>query len=241
MYSQMIQRGHCTVYVYVDGESNYIRTDSAIKSKFGNEVGIADVEHVHDVGMEGSYPDPGPVLRHNGTCQFFWDTGYGRMLRGPIERQTIAKVYYFGGIQGDDDAVHAASIFMRSNGCMPMVVRESLADKGRRQNRGASRQLIEKPKGVDALLVATLLDDAYRGNFDACVLLTSDSDYVPAIEIVQRLGKPVLVFGFGSGLGVRSRLLHVPDVFLDLEPYVQTSYRQRGSAHIDHPIPPHHQ
>jgi uncharacterized LabA/DUF88 family protein len=152
------------------------------------------------------------------------------MLRGPIERQTISKAYYFGSVQGDDDLLHDAAVYIRSQGCTPMLVREQKGVAARRRDRGVSKGLIEKPKGVDALLVARLLDDAYRDNFDACVLLTSDVDFVPAIQIVQRLGKPVLVFGYSNGLGSRSLLLHVPDVFLDLVSHVETGYRRKVGA-----------
>ncbi|MDO9598822.1 MAG: NYN domain-containing protein [Azoarcus sp.] len=213
-----------TVYVYVDGESNYIRTEAAFRKRYGEDASLSEATFCHSRGLEGSYPDPGPVLRHRSEFQFFWDTSYGRMLRGPIERRAMAKVYYFGAVQGDEDAIHNAAVYMRSNGCTPMLVREAKQLALRRHDRRQQRKLIEKPKGVDSLLVARLLDDAYRGNFDACVLLTSDADFIPAIEIVQRLGKPVLVFGFESGLSERSKLLHVPDVFLDLDPHVQTAY-----------------
>ena len=221
--------GHRTVYVYVDGESNYIRTETAFRRKHGEHAVFAQAVFAYPTGTEGSYPDPGPVLRHRADIQFFWDTSYGRMLRGPIECERIAKVYYFGSIQGDDDFLHDAAVHMRANGCTPMLVRELKPLADRRRGQRATRGLIEKPKGVDALLVARLLDDAYRNNFDACVLLTSDADFIPAIEIVQRLGKPVLVFGYGHALGKRSRLLHVPDIFLDLEPHVQTAYLNSGA------------
>ena len=230
MTSLTIEPVHRTVYVYVDGESNYIRTETAFKRRHFEDAILAEAAFVYSAGMEGSYPDPGPVLRHRADIQFFWDTGYGRMLRGPIERQRIAKAYYFGSIQGDENLAHDAAVHIRANGCTPMLVRESRQLAQRRQGRRAAKGLIEKPKGVDALLVARLLDDAYRDNFDACVLLTSDADFVPAIEIVQLLGKPVLVFGFGSGLGARSRLLYVPDVFLDLDQHVQTSYLRVGNT-----------
>lgn len=224
MHSLVIAPPSRTVYVYDDGESNYIRTECAFRRAHGEHLSLEDASSVHERGMEGSYPDPGPVLRHRADIQFLWDTSFGRMLRGPVERQTIAKAYYFGAVQGDDDAYHEAAAYVRSHGCTPMLVRETKQLASGRRDRATSRGLVEKAKGVDALLVSRLLEDAHRGNFDACVLLTSDVDFVPAIEVVQRLGKPVLVFGFGSGLGLRSKLLHVPDVFLDLESHVATSY-----------------
>lgn len=82
MTSLTIEPVHRTVYVYVDGESNYIRTETAFKRRHFEDAILAEAAFVYSAGMEGSYPDPGPVLRHRADIQFFWDTGYGRMLRG---------------------------------------------------------------------------------------------------------------------------------------------------------------
>jgi hypothetical protein len=48
-------------------------------------------------------------------------------------------------------------------------------------------------KRVDTRLVADLIHHAANSNFDAAVLVSGDDDFVPAVEAVTALGKPVWV------------------------------------------------
>jgi uncharacterized LabA/DUF88 family protein len=57
------------------------------------------------------------------------------------------------------------------------------------------------------------------------LLFTSDSDFLPAIEAVQRMGKRVTVLGFKKYLKDRSRLEYVPGEFVDMGEVMKTSYR----------------
>jgi uncharacterized LabA/DUF88 family protein len=50
------------------------------------------------------------------------------------------------------------------------------------------------------------------------MLLTSNVDFIPVIEAVQRMGKRVFVFGFRAGLASPSEFGYVPARFIDLEP-----------------------
>lgn len=63
-----------------------------------------------------------------------------------------------------------------------------------------------REKEVDTSLVADMVKLGAIGAYDVAVLLSGDSDYVPAIEAVQSLGKNVYVATWnGSGMSARLR------------------------------------
>ena len=47
-----------------------------------------------------------------------------------------------------------------------------------------------REKGVDTRITGDLVDLAHRDEYDAAYLLSADSDFVPAVEIVHRPGRP---------------------------------------------------
>lgn len=46
-------------------------------------------------------------------------------------------------------------------------------------------------KGVDVKLAVDLLSGAFRNEYDEAIIVSNDSDFVPAIIEVQKLGKKV--------------------------------------------------
>ena len=61
-------------------------------------------------------------------------------------------------------------------------------------------------------------------------LFTSDIDYLPVIQSLQRIGRKVVVFGFKDGLGANSQLEYVPDAFVELGQYMQKYKCQKSDA-----------
>lgn len=55
-------------------------------------------------------------------------------------------------------------------------------------------------KGEDILLAVEMVRDASLDRFDYAVLLSGDADFVPAINMIQEMGKPVIVASFHNGL-----------------------------------------
>ena len=51
-------------------------------------------------------------------------------------------------------------------------------------------------KGVDVMIATHLLAGAFRDQYDTAILVSSDSDLIPAIEEVQSIGKTVHYMGF---------------------------------------------
>ena len=93
-------------------------------------------------------------------------------------------------------------------------VRESLWNIGFSPNvfKKAKNQ---RSKGVDIALCRDMLTHAFRNHYEVAVLVAGDGDYVPLVEQVKRLGKPVLVWFF-SEVGLSPELRLASDGFLDL-------------------------
>jgi len=55
-------------------------------------------------------------------------------------------------------------------------------------------------KGVDSSIVTDLFDGAINNAYDIAVLISNDSDFVPAIQTIQeRLNKQIIHVGFRRG------------------------------------------
>ena len=53
-------------------------------------------------------------------------------------------------------------------------------------------------KGVDTGIVTELMQGAWDDTYDAAILLSSDRDYIPAVEYLQTRGKKIVHAGFGQ-------------------------------------------
>lgn len=67
---------------------------------------------------------------------------------------------------------------------------------------------------MDITLTRDMLSHAFRDNFDVALRFAGDGDYVPLVEEVKRLGKPVHVCFFQDGLNGKLRL--AADHFTDI-------------------------
>ena len=54
-----------------------------------------------------------------------------------------------------------------------------------------------KEKGVDAEIICQMLMGAFLDHYDACIIISDDADYLPAVDRVQDyFGKKVIQAGF---------------------------------------------
>jgi hypothetical protein len=53
-------------------------------------------------------------------------------------------------------------------------------------------------KGVDAAIVTAMLSHAWNDSYDIGCLLSTDRDFIPAVEFLHRRGKKVIHAGFGQ-------------------------------------------
>ena len=187
-------------YVYVNGESHFIRSEKAWRGLHGDEACLDGLRYV------GEADDRLVLVRSN--AKIFWTR---KMNPG------VLRSYYFTAAAGDDSALHEIMVTLRNFDLEPFVIAERKTLEQKRQNTLKTQQLIEKAKGVDIALAVRMLEDAHIGAFDICHLYTSDVDFLPLIQAVKGRGKQVVVHGYKNGLAEQSPMLHVPDQFVDLE------------------------
>ena len=63
--------------------------------------------------------------------------------------------------------------------------------------KGVLQQAVEK--GVDAAIVSDMLILAWEGVYDMAVILSQDSDFIPAVAAVQNKGLKVVNAGWSTG------------------------------------------
>lgn len=187
-------------YVYVDGESHYIRSEHAWRQLHGAK---ACLEHLRYVNQSDHR-----LLLVLPKAKVFWTR---RM------NPNVSRTIYFTSAIGDDAALHELMLSLRNFDIEPSIVKERKELRSQRDNLFVGQQIIEKPKGVDIGLAVRMLEDAYHHNFDSCHLYTSDVDFLPVIRAIRARGKQVYVYGYKNGLSLHSDLLTVPDQFVDLE------------------------
>lgn len=187
-------------FVYIDGESHYIRSENAWRELHGSEACLDCLQYVGQAD--------GRLILVLPKAKVFWT----RKLNPGVQRAV-----YFTSVVGDERTVHEVSVALRNFDLESALVPERRTVAAQRQNVLKTQKLIEKPKGVDIALAVRMLEDAYRHAFDVCHLYTSDVDFIPVINAVRSCGKQVCVHGYKNGLSEQSPLLHVPDQFIDLE------------------------
>ncbi|MCC6676057.1 MAG: NYN domain-containing protein [Phycisphaerales bacterium] len=226
-------------YVYVDGESLFVRTEKAWQGLHGSGAGLDTMAAGTDLPPKYKHAhqtDPSRLFLHQ-DGKFFWDTAFLGLFYSHSHAQynLIDRAVYFTSFSGSSDDLYALNKYIRSAGFEPHVVHEPRTLADRRKHTARESGLIEKAKGVDVALAVRMLEDAHRGNFDTCFLFTSDVDFLPAVEAVRRLGRKVNVIGYAKGLSTSkpSPLEHVPDRFFDLSEHIASEhyrYQPRSSS-----------
>jgi uncharacterized LabA/DUF88 family protein len=202
-----------TVFVYVDGESHYIRAENRAKNLWG----CTSLEQVERQITSG--PASGTLsVREKG--HVFWDTHFINPHPRP------ARMYYFtsyGGSPKDEDELRD---YLRALDFEPEVVKEVKDDSGSRANRLRDGNVIEKPKGVDIALTVRMMEDAQQNCFTTAHLFTTDSDFLPLIRAVKSRGKTVIVHGFEDEVKTATTS-NTPEDFVDLGWYFRHAYQKR--------------
>ncbi len=187
-------------FVYIDGESHFIRSENAWRSLHGPEAALDRIRYVGQTDERLILVLP--------KAKVFWTKKMNPGVRRAI--------YFTSGV-GDAAALHQIKVTLRDFGLEPSIIPERKDLALQRQNVLQTQQFIEKPKGVDIALAVTMLEHAYHQAFDICHLYTSDVDFLPVVKAIRSQGKQVYVHGYKNGLAEQSPLLHEPDQFIDLE------------------------
>src|SRR5215472_10475614 len=99
-------------FVYVDGESHYIRTENYWKKLHGDGAELRDISR-SDVSTI-SYPDTEmPIIRLEPKGKFFWDTSYPLLIRRPLESRPIDGAIYYTDFSGAENDYHEIRVFIR--------------------------------------------------------------------------------------------------------------------------------
>lgn len=122
--------------------------------------------------------------------------GYGefsRWLAG--ERDLVAKTYYVGVVrakESDQKGQELRKNQLRLFNHLSSKQHGFHIERGYiMHNDGAFHE-----KGVDVKIAVDLLVGAYENIYDVAILVSSDTDLIPAIEKVRALGKKVEYIGF---------------------------------------------
>ncbi|MDO8462729.1 MAG: NYN domain-containing protein [bacterium] len=126
------------------------------------------------------------------------------------ERSVISQRYYVGVIRAKEGDERGQQLRKRQQQLFSHLTSPSQHFEVRRgylmEHDGDYHE-----KGVDVQLAVDLLVDAYEGTCDTFIIVSSDTDLIPAIRKVRALGKNVEYIGFA----------HQPS--LGLQKYVTTS------------------
>jgi uncharacterized LabA/DUF88 family protein len=192
-------------FVYVDGESHFLRSLAAWREHHGDQASLERVRYAREPSL--------PLVLALPKAKVFWT----RKMSPEAQR-----AIYFTSAVGNEPELHEVCLALRDFNLEPALIPELSNLAAHRTNVRERQRLIEKAKGVDITLTVRMLTDAYVEAYNVCHLYTSDVDFIPLIRAVQARGKRVHVYGYKNGLSERSELLHVPDLFTDLEPILRS-------------------
>jgi len=111
------------------------------------------------------------------------------------DREIVAKRYYIGVVRvkgGDRKAVRMQEGQVRLFNHLRSKTEGFSVKKGYlMKNDGVYHE-----KGVDVKIAVDLLVGAYENMYDVAILISSDTDLIPAIQKIKHLGKEIEYIGF---------------------------------------------
>jgi uncharacterized LabA/DUF88 family protein len=194
-----------SIYLYVDGESHFSTAERCWKRIQGE---AADLNSLR-------YRENAPALSYRialyQPAKFFWDPlVLSRLFISDYNvhySNLITRRVYFTSFTGGTEGLQEARVKIREAGFEPEIVSELKDRSKQRENQLKQDGLLIKPKGVDIGVAVRMLEDAYHGNYDWCILATSDVDYLPVLKAIRRMGKQVFVIGYGEAIAKDSPFL----------------------------------
>lgn len=135
-----------------------------------------------------------------------------------LDREIISCRYYIGKIRAEEDNKKGQELRKNQQRLFSHLESEKqdfVVKAGYMMKNGG----VYHEKGVDVKLAVDLLIGAYDNLYDTAILISSDTDLIPAIRKVRHLGKEVEYIGFSHNpsLGMqkyvnKSRLLTEEDL-----------------------------
>lgn len=118
---------------------------------------------------------------------------YAGLIKSLVDNKSSLKIKYYIGAVRTDSTKKSLEMFANQ--------RKLLANLKKQKIEYFLGYLLKSDgtyheKGVDVQMVVDMLKGAYRNKYDQFILVSSDSDIVPAIEAVESEGKEVVYLGF---------------------------------------------
>lgn len=127
-------------------------------------------------------------------CKNLLAFDFSAFLRHLIKKNKLIKAgYYVGVIRTEVGNSKSYELFRQQIILFGRLTRQKIA-----VYRGFLLKIDHSyhEKGVDVMIATHLLSGAFRDQYDTTILVSSDSDLIPAIEEVQSIGKTVHYVGF---------------------------------------------
>jgi uncharacterized LabA/DUF88 family protein len=133
-------------------------------------------------------------------------------VRGAYNRNVVQRAYYFTSASQERIDQHTRDL--HAIGFAPHVIQRVKPDGWVRDLAQQGITVVSRPKPVDILIATQVLEDCADNNFDECIFVGGDEDYVPLLEAVRRRGKAVWLVAFERWLAQGGRLRYACDRFL---------------------------
>jgi uncharacterized LabA/DUF88 family protein len=116
---------------------------------------------------------------------------FGRFLTG--KDQLLRSTYYIGAVRAKADDQKGRELMANQQKLFTQLKKQgwniALGDM-------LNTDGIYREKGVDVQIAVDLVAGAYEDQYDTAILVSSDSDLLPALEKVQAKGKHITYVGF---------------------------------------------
>ena len=127
-----------------------------------------------------------------GTIEFRYDKLCDFLVR---DRQVVSRVYYVGAVKVFNNDPKAMKLRKQQQRLFANLEKQNISVQ-RGYLMGNNGKFHEK--GVDVKIATDLLIGAYENLFDVAILISSDTDLIPAIKQVKILGKAIEYIGFAQ-------------------------------------------
>ncbi|MBI3335223.1 MAG: NYN domain-containing protein [Candidatus Portnoybacteria bacterium] len=117
---------------------------------------------------------------------------FGKWLAGG--RKTIAARYYIGAVRAKEGDEKSQTLLRNQHRLFAQLQRTGWSIHLGYLLKTAN---VYHEKGVDVLMAVDLLVGAYEHDYDTAILVSSDTDLLPAMDKVRKLEKQIEYVGFG--------------------------------------------
>jgi len=172
--------------VYIDGQ-NFLYKTSEILAKHGL---IADKQDLNAIDirpmLEKLFPNEELEIRFFGVAKIKRRPGFGQEI---LDKS----------VRFSDNLRRIRNNLAKQNIIYIEAGKLKIRDSDVCKNCG-NKDFRYQEKGVDVGIAVSIVEDALRGEVDRIILVSSDTDLIPAVLSAKRAGKDVIYVGFSERL-----------------------------------------